>query len=129
MAKKRSKVQGADIDWYLISIDRLKQIGLVVLLILLGTGGYFFWQSAKGNPRSNAESAINDARQALNALAASKEFASRRNQFDRAQRKLEEANSSHPRNTSRRRARRSSRRRSAGRRSAAQAKLKTTPSS
>ena len=92
MAKKRSKVQGADIDWYLISIDRLKQIGLVVLLILLGTGGYFFWQSAKGNPRSNAESAINDARQALNALAASKEFASRRNQFDRAQRKLEEAN-------------------------------------
>lgn len=92
MAKKRSKVQGADIDWYLISIDRLKQIGLVVLLLLLAGGGYLFWQRAQGNPRSNAESAINDARQALNALAASKDFASRRNQFDRAQRKLDEAN-------------------------------------
>jgi hypothetical protein len=90
--KKRSKVQGADIDWYLISIDRLKQIGLVVLLLLLAGGGYYFWQEAQGNPRSNAESAIDDARQALNALAASKEFATRRNQFDRAQRKLEEAN-------------------------------------
>ena len=62
MAKKRSKVQGADIDWYLISIDRLKQIGLVVLLILLGAGGYFFWQHAQGNPRSNAESAINEVK-------------------------------------------------------------------
>lgn len=93
MAKKRSKaVQGADIDWYLISIDRLKQIGLVVLILLLGGAGYIFWEKSKGNPRTNAESAIADARQALNALAASKDFNAHRNQFDRAQRKLEEAN-------------------------------------
>lgn len=91
MAKKKSKLQGADIDWYLISIERLKQIGLVVLLILLGGAGYWFWQKEKGNPRSNAESAIADARQALNSLAASKDFNLHRNQFDRAQRKLEEA--------------------------------------
>src|SRR5687768_7363637 len=93
MAKKRSKiVANAEIDWYLISIDRLKQIGLVVLLIALAGTGYWYWVQSKGNPRTNAESAIADARQALNQLAASKDFAVYRNQFDRAQRKLEEAN-------------------------------------
>src|SRR5256885_10020125 len=92
MAKKRSRaVQGADVDWYLISIDRLKQVGLVVLLLLLAAAGYFFWQKEKGNPKSNAESAMADARQALNALAASKDFNAHRAEFDRAQRKLEEA--------------------------------------
>jgi hypothetical protein len=93
MAKKRSKiVANAEIDWYLISIDRLKQIGLVVVLIALAGTGYWYWVQSKGNPRTNAESAIADARQALNQLAASKDFAVYRNQFDRAQRKLEEAN-------------------------------------
>ena len=93
MAKKRSKaVASAEIDWYLISIDRLKQIGLVVLLLLLAGAGYWYWEQSKGNPRTNAESAIEDARQALNALAASKDFNLHRNQFDRAQRKLDEAN-------------------------------------
>jgi len=92
MAKKRSKTAGADVDWYLISIDRLKQVGLVVLILLLGAAGYFFWQKEKGNPRSNAESAIADARQALNALASSKDLNVHRTEFDRAQRKLEEAN-------------------------------------
>ena len=93
MATKRSKaVQGTDVDWYLISIDRLKQVGLVVLILLLGAAGYFFWEKEKGNPRSNAESAIGDARQALNALAASKDFNAHRTEFDRAQRKLDEAN-------------------------------------
>ena len=90
MAKK-TRQSGADIDWYLISIDRLKQIGLVVLLLLLGGAGYWFWQNQKGNPKSNAESAIADARQAINALAASAEFTSHRNEFNRAQRKLDEA--------------------------------------
>lgn len=86
-------MQGADVDWYLISIDRLKQVGLVVLILLLAAAGYFFWQKEKGNPQSNAESAMADARQALNALAASKDFNSHRTEFDRAQRKLEEATS------------------------------------
>jgi hypothetical protein len=92
MAKKKQvKTAGAEIDWYLISVDRLKQIGLVVLLLLLGGAGYWFWERSKGNPRSNAESAIADARQALNQLAASKEFETRRREFDRAQRKFDEA--------------------------------------
>lgn len=90
--KKHNKMTGADIDWYLISIERLKQIGLVVVLLLLGGAGYWFWDQSKGNPKSNAESAIADARQALNQLAASKDFNSRRREFDRAQQKLEEAN-------------------------------------
>src|SRR5688572_23118719 len=86
------KQSGADIDWYLISIDRLKQIGLVVLLLLLAGAGYWFWHNQKGNPKSNAESAIADARQALNSLAAAADFNAHRNEFNRAQQKLDEAN-------------------------------------
>lgn len=93
MATKKNTSNTADIDWYLISIDRLKQIGLVVLVLLLAGGAWWFYSKEKGNPRSNAESAIADAKQALNALAASKDFAAHRTEFDRAQRKLDEANS------------------------------------
>lgn len=92
MAKKIKKQSGADIDWYLISIDRLKQIGLVVLLLLLGAAGWWFWQSQKSDPRTNAESAIADARQALNTLAASEKFQARKSEFTRAEGKLAEAN-------------------------------------
>jgi len=91
MATKKKKVSGTDIDWYLISIDRLKQIGLVVLLLLLTGGGYWFYTKEKGTPRDNADKAITDARQALNQLAGSPSFASHRSEFDRASRKLEEA--------------------------------------
>ena len=91
MAKKKKNVSGTDIDWYLISIDRLKQIGLVVLLLLLTGGGYWFYSKEKGNPRTNADHAISDARQTLNSLAASPNFATHRSEFDRASRKLEEA--------------------------------------
>ncbi|HUP60146.1 MAG TPA: hypothetical protein VNA69_06985 [Thermoanaerobaculia bacterium] len=90
--KKKKRNQSDNVDWYLISIDRLKQIGLVVLLLLLGGAGYWFWQKQKTNPKTNAESAISDARQALNSLAASNEFNAHRNEFNRAQQKLEEAN-------------------------------------
>ncbi|HEX8411683.1 MAG TPA: DUF4398 domain-containing protein, partial [Thermoanaerobaculia bacterium] len=89
MARKRET--GADFDWYLISIDRLKQIGLVLLLLLLGGAGWWFWQNQKGNPKTRAENAIADARQALNALAGSPDFNAHRNEFNRAQQKLDEA--------------------------------------
>lgn len=91
MAIKRAAQQQQNIDWYLISIDRLKQIGLVILLIVLGLAGWWFFTNQKRNPRSSAEAAITEARQALNALASSKEFTSHRSEFDRAQRKLDEA--------------------------------------
>src|SRR5687768_11783263 len=90
MAKSR-KQSGIDVDWYLISIERLKQIGLVVLLVLLAAAGWWSWHNEKGNPRSNAESAIADARQALNAVAASPDFNAHRAEFNRAQKKLDEA--------------------------------------
>lgn len=89
--KKRRKETGADIDWYLISIDRLKQIGLVVVLLLLAGAGYWFWNNQKGNPKTAAESAIADANQSLNALAASEKFNARKSEFGRAQQKLDEA--------------------------------------
>jgi hypothetical protein len=92
MAKKKRQSSSAEIDWYLISIDRLKQIGLVVLLLLLGGAGYWFWQSQKSNPKQNAESAIAEARQSLNTLASSPEYNTRRTEFNRAQQKLDEAN-------------------------------------
>lgn len=91
MAKK-SKSNTADIDWYLISIDRLKQIGLVVLVLLLGGVGWLIWRNQKESPRQAAESAIAEARQALNSLAAAPDFNTHRNEFNRAQQKLDEAN-------------------------------------
>ena len=91
MAKKKKQSAAAEIDWYLISIDRLKQIGLVVLLLLLGAAGWWFWKNQKDNPKGNAESAIADARRSLNEFASSPEFNARRTEFNRAQQKLDEA--------------------------------------
>jgi len=85
------KAARADIDWYLISIDRLKQIGLIILLVVLGLAGWWFFSNQKRNPRSAAEAAITDAREALNDLASSKDFSNHRSDFDRAQKKLDEA--------------------------------------
>ncbi|HKB80109.1 MAG TPA: FecR domain-containing protein [Thermoanaerobaculia bacterium] len=87
----RKKNVGADIDWYLISIQRLKQVGLFILLLALGISGWWFFTNQKRNPRSTAEAAIAEARSALNDLAASKDFTSHRSDFDRAQKKLDEA--------------------------------------
>src|SRR5436190_255303 len=89
MAKRNPTA--ANIDWYLISIDRLKQIGLVVVILLLAGAGYWFWQQQKGNPKENAERAIGEARQALNSLAASSEYNAHHAEFNRAQQKLDEA--------------------------------------
>jgi len=88
---KKKNVTGIEIDWYLVSVDRIKQIGLVILLVILGGGGWWYYANQKRNPRSAAESAIAEARQALNTLAASKDFPSHRGDFDRAQHKLDEA--------------------------------------
>src|ERR1044072_1687654 len=93
MAKKKRSSGTESIDWYLISIDRLKQIGLVVLLLIIAGGAYWVWFNQKGNPTTMSDAALTDPRQALNALAASKEIQTHRNEFDRAQKKLEEGNS------------------------------------
>jgi hypothetical protein len=90
MARKKA-VAGADIDWYLISIDRLKKFGAVVLLIILAAGGVFYYLQLRQNPRRRAESEIANARSALNSLAASKDFNKYRQEFSRSQKKLDEA--------------------------------------
>jgi hypothetical protein len=92
MAKAKKAAVSGDIEWYLISIDRLKQIGLVILLILLSIWMWWFWSNHQHNPRTMAETAIGDARRALNELAAAKDFNQHRNEFDSAQRKLDGAN-------------------------------------
>lgn len=91
MARKKTAAQNESIDWYLISIERLKQIGLVVFIVLLSAGIWWYVKNQRGNPRTIAEAAVADARQALNALASSKEFSSHRSEFDRAQKKLDDA--------------------------------------
>ncbi|HEX3582025.1 MAG TPA: FecR domain-containing protein [Thermoanaerobaculia bacterium] len=90
MARK-NVASSENIDWYLISIDRLKKIGLVVFLALLAGGIWFYISHERGNPRTLAEGAIADARQALNSLAASKDFTAHHADFDRAQKKLDDA--------------------------------------
>src|SRR3954468_4558463 len=87
----KTKRDAPTVDWYLISVEHLKQISLIILLILLGVAGWWYFNNQKRNPRSSAESAIAEARQALNSLAASKDFPSHRGDFDRAQHKLDEA--------------------------------------
>jgi len=91
MAKKKKQSSEPAIDWYLVSIERLKQIGVVILVVLLGGGAWWYYTNQKRNPRSSAEAAIAEARQALNTLAASKDFPMHRSDFDRAQHKLDEA--------------------------------------
>lgn len=91
MAAKKNAGSSESVDWYLISIERLKQIGLIAFLILLAAGVWWFVRHERGNPRTNAETAIADARQAINALASSKELAAHRTEFDRAQKKLDQA--------------------------------------
>jgi len=91
MAIKKAARARAEFDWYLISIDRLKQIGLIILLLALGLAGWWFFTNQKRSPRSAAEASIAEAREALNTLASSKDFANHRSEFDRAQRKLDEA--------------------------------------
>lgn len=89
--RKTKDAQGADIDWYLISIDKLKKLGLVVLVILLAVGGYFYWDARNRDPRQRAEGAIADAQEMLNRLASSKDFNSFRADFDRSTKRLEQA--------------------------------------
>jgi hypothetical protein len=93
MAKSRKYDSGISVDWYLISVDRLRKIGLVILLLLVGGAAFWFWRNQKEDPKTRAEVAIADARQALNSLAASPDFNNRRAEFTRAQQKFDEASS------------------------------------
>jgi hypothetical protein len=85
------KSLSAGLDWYLISVDRLRKIGLVVLVLALAGATWWFLEYRTTNPRMRAQSAISDAASGVNSLAASKELESFRAEFDRATSKLSEA--------------------------------------
>jgi hypothetical protein len=90
---KTKKALGADIDWYLISIDKLKKFGLGVLIVLLAVGGVLYYNYRNSNPRQKAQRAIADAQNTLDRLASSKDFNNFRTDFDRARTKLDESKS------------------------------------
>lgn len=90
-ANTRKNANVADIDWYLISIDRLKKIGIFIFILLLGAGAYFYYDYRSKNPRQRAERAISGAQGALNELAESKDFNAFKSEFDRGTAKLQEA--------------------------------------
>ena len=76
MARKK-KEDGPAVDWYLISVNRLKQIGLIILLLILGGAGWWYFSNQKRTPRSAAEAAIAEARQALNKVLEAKPWPDR----------------------------------------------------
>lgn len=80
----------ADIDWYLVSIDRLKKGGLIVLLLALVGAGAWWWFAGQ-SPRERARRAINDASSTLNDLASVGDFASVQSDFNRGQARLQQA--------------------------------------
>ncbi|HXI14514.1 MAG TPA: FecR domain-containing protein [Thermoanaerobaculia bacterium] len=86
-----SKNPSAKFDWYLISIARLKQAAVAIVLLLVGVIGYFYFTSQRKDPRKRAETAISSAEGALNQLAASKNLKQVRTDFDRGQAKVTEA--------------------------------------
>lgn len=80
----------ADIDWYLVSIDRLKKGGVILLLLALA-GGAGWWWFAGQSPRERARRAIGDASSSLNDLASVGDFASVQSDFNRGQTRLQQA--------------------------------------
>lgn len=88
-ARKRAQ-SGADIDWYLISIDRLKQLIVLIVVLLAGAAGFLYYRSLQ-TPNQKAQKAIAAAESSLNELASHKDFAKYRNDFDRARAKVDQA--------------------------------------
>ncbi|HEY0590668.1 MAG TPA: FecR domain-containing protein [Thermoanaerobaculia bacterium] len=86
----RKASTSADIDWYLISIDRLKKIGLGLLALLI-LGGAAWWWFGGQNPRERARRAIREASSSLNQLASVDDLAAVRADFERARASLDEA--------------------------------------
>jgi hypothetical protein len=86
----RKASTSADIDWYLISIDRLKKVGLALLALLI-LGGAAWWWFGGQNPRERARRAIREASSSLNQLASVDDPAAVRADFDRGRTSLDEA--------------------------------------
>jgi len=90
MAARKSSQSGADIDWYLISIDRLKQIILLLVIAGIAAGAWLYYRSQQ-TPRQRAQRSIEAADASLNELASSPELTNYRAEFERAKAKVDEA--------------------------------------
>lgn len=88
----RKKPTSADIDWYLISIDRLRKGGLIVVALLV-LGAAAWWYFYGQTPRERARRAISEAEVALNQLASVDDFGSVKPDFDRSNVRLIEGRS------------------------------------
>lgn len=90
MPKARRSLR-ADLDWYLISIRRLRQIAIIILLALVGFGVWFYFERFQKNPRVRASAAVASAQSAVNELAASAGLNEFRTEYDRSRAHLDEA--------------------------------------
>jgi hypothetical protein len=79
------------IEWYLISVDKLRKIAVVLIVLALAGGGWLYRDLIVGSPKNRAESAVRDAEHSLNELAAAENFQEFRSDFNRGQTKLTQA--------------------------------------
>ena len=73
MAKRKSgQPVGSDIDWFVIPIERLRQIGIVlVIAAVAGGAGYFLYNRSRRTPEQKARAEILSASQLLARASAS----------------------------------------------------------
>lgn len=77
------------LDWFLISIDKLRLIGGILLLLLIAGTVWLFKDEILGStPRQRAQAAIEDAEHSLNEMAALPNLQEFRSQFDSAESSL-----------------------------------------
>lgn len=88
---KSNRSTRTDLDWYLISVDRLRQIAILVVVAVLAVAGWYYFAKVRNDPRVRAQSAIQSAESAIRDLAALPDVASYRSEFDRARAGLTEA--------------------------------------
>lgn len=76
------------LDWYLISLDKLKKFSVVLIVLAIGLGAFLYRDLIMASPKTKAEAAIQDAEQSLNELAATENFQEFRPEFDSGQQQL-----------------------------------------
>lgn len=79
------------IDWYLVSLDKLKKFGIVFLVLAAGVGTFLYRDLITQSPKAKAQAAIEDAEQSLNELAATEGFQEFRAEFNEGQDQLTQA--------------------------------------
>ncbi len=80
--------EDSTIDWYLISLDKLKKFSIVLIVIAIAVGAFIYRDLFAASPKSKAAAAIEDAEQSLNELAAAEDFQEFRSEFDAGQAEL-----------------------------------------